>query len=206
MELAANNSRERAYSYVLTREFQIFAKEQSNPYSQVLADVTFVPPSSKTFEILSHSGSSRGEGIVRRLLETESKAASSGDGEVTRDNYDFVLLGETFLAGKHCYLLGLSAKRPDQRLLNGQVWVDADTYEIRRIEGEMAKLPSWWLRSVNVEISFASVGGMWMQTAMTAVAEVRIVGKRTFTSQVLSLRMASDERQQSSDTAARLKH
>jgi hypothetical protein len=191
MENTATVSRERAYPYVLTRKFQIFAKTESEPYSQVTADVTFVPPASKTFRIVDHSGSSRGEGIVRRLLETESKAASSGDGEVTRDNYDFVLLGETLLNGKQCYLLGLKARRADRRLVNGQVWIDAETYVIRRVEGEMAELPSWWLRSVNVVISFASVGGMWMQTATTAVAEVRILGKRTFTSRVVGMRMDS---------------
>jgi hypothetical protein len=204
MEKTATVSRERAYPYVLTRKFQIFARTEAQPYSQVVADVHFVPPASKTFQIVDRSGSSRGEGIVRRLLETESKAASSGDGEVTRDNYDFALLGETLLKGNHCYLLRLSAKRDDQRLVNGEAWVDADTYEIRRIEGEMAKLPSWWLRSVAVTISFASVGGMWMQTGMTAVAEVRILGKRTFTSRVVSLRMASVTPQEGSAAAARL--
>ncbi len=205
MERAATLSREQAYPYVLTRKFQIFARTEAQPYSQVVADVSFIPPASRSFQIVNRSGSSRGEGIVRRLLETESKAASSGDGELTRDNYDFVWLGETLLKGKRCYLLGLRAKRVDQRLLNGRVWVDADTYFIRRVEGAMAKLPSWWLRSVNVAISFASIGGMWMQSAMTAVAEVRIVGKRTFTSQAVSLRRRPDLRPESRD-AARLRH
>jgi hypothetical protein len=202
MEKTATASRERAYPYVLTRKFQIFAKTEAQPYSQVVADIRFVPPASRTFQIVDHSGSSRGEGIVRRLLATESRATSSGDGEVTRDNYDFVWLGETSLNGRYCYLLGLKAKRGDQRLVNGKAWIDADTYVIRRIEGDMAELPSWWLRSVNVVISFATVGGMWMQTGMTVVADVRILGTRTFTSRVVALRMASEPRPETPDTAA----
>jgi hypothetical protein len=204
MEQAATASRQQPSPYVLTQEFKIFAGDDDDPKSQVQAVITVVPPASRSFEIVAHSGSSRGEHIVRRLLETESKAANSGDGQVNRRNYNFALLGQTVLEGRRCYLLKLSAKREDQHLVNGQAWVDADTYEVRRIEGDMAKLPSWWLRSVKVTIYFASVRGLWLQTGMTAVAEVRIFGKRTFTSRVISFRNANDA--DNSDIAIRLRN
>ncbi|MGE0406211.1 MAG: hypothetical protein AB7O65_07925 [Candidatus Korobacteraceae bacterium] len=203
MEHAYIKSKERAPDHILTREFQILNK-QNKPYSQVTAEVNFTPPGSKSFRILTTSGSSRGEAIVRRLLETESTTAAESEGEITGENYQFALLGEASLHGKRCYLLKLNARREDTRLVNGQAWVDADTYLIHKVEGEMAKMPSWWLRSVNVTITFAPLGGMWMQTGTTAVAEVRIAGRRTFTSRVVALRMNSGGGLESSRAAVRL--
>jgi hypothetical protein len=98
MEQAADDNREQSRAHVLTRQFRIAGRKQQ-PYSEVLAEVTFTPPAKKEFRILNRTGSSRGEGIVRRLLEDETKAAASEIGEVSRENYRFALLGETWLDG-----------------------------------------------------------------------------------------------------------
>ncbi len=195
MEQAARENRERYRAHVLTREFQIFGKNKEKATSEVWAETSFVPPTTKEFRILSRSGSSRGEGIVRRFLEDEVKAAAGGDapGAITRENYDFTLLGESAVDGNSCHVLALKAKREDKRLINGRVWVDERTYLVRRMEGQMAKLPSWWLRSVYVTVVFAPVAGMWMQTGTTAVADVRLIGRHVFTSRAVSLRVSQTE-------------
>jgi hypothetical protein len=59
---------------------------------------------------------------------------------------------------------------------------------VRRIEGEISKTPSWWLKKVRVKLSFGDYQGTWLQSSMEAVADVRIVGLHTLTSQILDYR------------------
>jgi hypothetical protein len=53
---------------------------------------------------------------------------------------------------------------------------------LRRFEGELAKPPSWWVRDVSVTFVYGGVGGMWLQTATEAEADVRILGHTTMVS------------------------
>jgi hypothetical protein len=104
---------------------------------------------------------------------------------VTRENYVLSYLGETVLDGHSYYLLQLDPKRKQPELIAGQVWVDKHSFLIRRIEGEMAKSPSWWVKKVHVRFDFASPRWVWIQSSMEAVADVRCVGPQKLTSHTL---------------------
>jgi len=71
----------------------------------------------------------------------------------------------------------LLPRRKESHLLRGDIWVDANTCLLHRFEGELAKPPSWWVRDVNVTFVYGDVGGMWLQTATEAAADVRILGR-----------------------------
>lgn len=43
----------------------------------------------------------------------------------------------------------------DKYLLRGQIWLDASTYRICRIEGVPAKSPSIWLKRIHITLQFA---------------------------------------------------
>jgi hypothetical protein len=183
-------------AYQLIREYRLFGAKSSSSDSHVVAEVDFRPPSSKHYNIQTHSGSSRGEQIVRRILDHEVEAATASKGPethtsaVNRENYDFTYLGETVLDNQACYLLGLKPKRKDKDLISGQAWVNKNSLLVRYIEGEVAKTPSWWLKTVHVKLAFAYLDGTWLQTNMEAVADVRFVGPHTLTSRVLDYRGA----------------
>ncbi len=193
MEQAANENRERYRAYVMIRDYQLYGGTEQKPSSEVTAEISFVPPTSKEFKITESTGSARGETVVRRILENERKDAETGKapGAVTRANYDFTLLGRTVLDGHMCYVLGLAPKRKDKTLLEGRAWVDTDTYHVRRVQGMMSKLPSWWLKSVEVTLDFSNVGGMWLQTHTKATADVRIFGPHTLMARALTVRTGS---------------
>ena len=93
------------------------------------------------------------------------------------DNYDFRFIREADVSGQRCYVLELLPRRKEKHLLHGDIWVDANTYLLRRFEGELAKTPSWWVRDVSVTFVYGDVGGMWLQTASEAAADVRILGR-----------------------------
>jgi hypothetical protein len=127
---------------------------------------------------------------VQRVLDHEKEASQGNKARtaLTRDNYDFILAGEAVLDGRTCYVLGLKPKRKENDLISGTAWVDQHSFSILQIEGETAKSPSWWLKSVRVKLSFGDLSGTWLQTSMEAVADVRVFGFHTLTSRILDYR------------------
>ena len=70
-------------------------------------------------------------------------------------------------------------KRKEKYLLSGQIWVDASTFHIRRIEGVPAKSPSFWIKDIHITLQYAQLGGMWVPISFDAVATVRLLGPYT---------------------------
>jgi hypothetical protein len=182
-------------SYQVIREYRLFGAKESKANSEVVAEVNFKPPSSKGYRIQSWSGSNRGEQVVRRVLDHEVQATSKDNKDssvITRDNYIFSYIGEAALDGQTCYLVGLKPKRKQKDLISGEMWIDERSFLIRQIEGEIENTPSWWLKKVRVKLVFADLEGIWVQTSMKAVADVRLIGTHTLTSRVLDYRKADE--------------
>jgi hypothetical protein len=170
-------------SYIVTRDYELCGKERAKTKSQVTAEISFIPPTTKQYTIQKATGASLGETVVRRMLKSEAEIAKDyATTEFSPDNYDFRFILDEYLGGRRCYLLALLPKRQDSNLLKGKIWVDAGTYLPRHIEGEPSKTPSWWLRRLHIELSYGDVGGMWLQTALEATATVRILGPYTMVS------------------------
>lgn len=183
MAQARAENRARLRPYIVTRNYKLFGKEGSKTKSQVIADVAFVPPDSKKYTIQETNGSGLGQMIVRRMLASEAEVAKDYvSTDISPDNYDFRFIREADVSGQRCYLLELLPRRKDKHLLRGDIWVDANTYLLRRFEGELAKTPSWLVRDVRVTFVYGDVGGMWLQTGLEAAAEVRILGRSTMVS------------------------
>jgi hypothetical protein len=183
MAQARAENRARLRPYIVTRNYKLFGKEESKAKSEVIADVAFVPPDSKEYTIQETIGSGLGQMIVRRMLAKEAEVTKdSGATDISPDNYDLRFIREEAVSGQRCYVLELLPRRKDKNLLRGNIWVDADTYLLRRTEGQPAKAPSWWVRDVRIALRYGDVGGMWLQTASEATAHVRILGPCTMVS------------------------
>jgi hypothetical protein len=195
LEKAQVENRQHYQAYTLVRDYQLFIKAEPKPSSEVLAQVNFVPPGNKSYQIQRVTGSSRGEKVVRRVLDQETRMArqESRDDDTTldRQNYNFTFLGTASIDGKPCYLLGLQPKQKRKNLVLGRAWIDQSTYLPRLIDGDLIKSPSWWLKKVHVSLSFNDMGGMWLQSGARAVADVRFLGEHTLTSQSIDYRTAS---------------
>jgi hypothetical protein len=180
--------------YIVTREYKLFDDKSSKADSQVLAEVSFVPPGSKQYEIKQTQGSGRGEKVVRKVLAHEREMA--GDWEesaLTERNYTFQLVSEEQLGGRDCYVLTIEPRRESKDLIRGKVWIDSETYNPLRMVGEPAKNPSWWVKRVELSLTFSNVDGMWLQTGATANADVRIFGKHVLTSKDLRYETGSTD-------------
>jgi hypothetical protein len=162
--------------YTVTRDYQLFEGDASK--SHLVADIKVVPPASKKYTIDSAAGSAWAERIVRKALDSEvAFAQDSHATDITRENYDFALVGENTLDGQLCYVLELIPRRKSRNLLRGTIWIDAGTYLPRRVEGQPAKDPSWWLADLRVDVVYGYLGPMWVQTSSKVTANVRIFGR-----------------------------
>ena len=77
-------------SYTVTRDYKLFGKERAKTESQVIADISFVPPDTKKYTIQKANGTGFGETIVRRMLMSEVEIARDyASTDFSPDNYDF---------------------------------------------------------------------------------------------------------------------
>jgi len=168
--------------YEVTRKYKVFRANDKQPISEVTTQISFTPPDTKTYKITQASGSPRGEKIVRAILDQETAAArKSDDNQVSRKNYDFAFLRRENFGVVPEYVLLIVPKRKAKTLLLGQIWVDATTFRIRRIEGVPAKNPSVWIKNIHITMQFAELNGAWIPVSFDAIASVRLVGQYTLT-------------------------
>jgi Outer membrane lipoprotein-sorting protein len=192
MTAAQHRNKEQSHAITVKRDYQLLDHRQEQK-AQVVAHITYMPPDQKEYTIESSYGGI-GEKILRDVLDKETEQPRDpGRKELSTQNYDFQLLGSESLNGRQCYVLALEPKRGDKELIRGRVWVDSDTYNIRRIEGNPAKNPSWWIRDLYILMSFAEVDGMWLRTFTYAVANVRFKGKYEMVSRDLEYHPAAEQ-------------
>ncbi len=183
MAEARSMNQARFRPYTVTRDYKLFGKERQKTKAQIIADVSFVPPASKNYAIQQTNGTGFGEKVVRRMLASEVEIAKDFSAtDFSPDNYDFRFIREENVNGQPCYVLDLIPKRKDRNLIQGNLWVDANTYLLRRAEGKPVKNPSWWVRNARIALFYADVDGMWLQTALEGTATVRILGSFTIVS------------------------
>jgi len=168
--------------YELTREYKVFHAYDKRPTSEVMAQIDFVPPNTKTYKIIQTKGNSWGEKIVRELLVRETASAwKEHSPEISRANYDFVFLRQQNFGGVPEYVFAIFPKRKDKYLLRGQIWIDAISFRIRQIEGVPAASSSFWLKDLHITLQFAELGRMWVPVAFDGIATVRLFGEYTLT-------------------------
>ena len=169
-----------ARPYEVTREYKVLRGYNTQPTSEVTAQINFVPPDTKTYKIIQAKGDSRGERMVRELLDRETDSAKKvHSDEISRTNYDFVFLRRENFGVVPEYVLSIVPKRKDKYLLRGQIWVDASTFRVRRMQGVPAKSPSFWITTLHLTMQFGQLNGMWVPVSFDAIATIRFLGEYT---------------------------
>jgi hypothetical protein len=178
MEAAQKNNPANSQAYTVTRQYKVFHNTEKQPVSATRAEISFVPPDTKKYVIKQVSGNSRGQKIVRDILDLETLPAKNTSA-ISRQNYDFVFVQEENLGILPTYVLHMIPKRKQKDLLTGQVWVDEKTFRIERIDGVPTKKPSWWIKKLNITLQYGDLDGLWLPMYMHATAAVRFIGDYT---------------------------
>lgn len=116
--------------------------------------------------------------VFRNVLEREQELATEGDrrGALTEENYAF---GDPVDGPDGLVYVPLTARRKDPLLVHGRIVLSRESGDLLRIEGRLAKNPSFWTSSVHIVRHFAIVDGVRVPIALESVAKVKIVGQST---------------------------
>ena len=140
---------------------------------------------SKQFEVVSASGwSGARKHVFPRLLEAEIDAARPDLRErsrITPNNYTFEMAGTDDVRGRLAYVISIEPKTQNKYLARGRIWVDADEYAIVRVEGQPAKNPSFWFKSVHFVHDYNRSGSFWFPVTDRSVTDARIFGATEMT-------------------------
>ena len=168
--------------YVATRHYVAVNK---NRHAEMVVHVTCDSNGAKEFSIRGEEGSgSIRKHVFHKLLSEETEASRRGtrkDTRLTPDNYDFQVVGQETLETGPAYIMAVDPKKENKYLINGKIWVDANDYSIVRIEGQPARNPSFWVRSVHFVHTYQKVGPFWFASSTHTTSEIRIFGESELT-------------------------
>jgi hypothetical protein len=118
--------------------------------------------------------------VLRTLLQREQEIVSGGvdRAALTEENYTFTEPEDANDGDGLRYVL-LKPKRKDIMLVEGRMVLDADNGELLRVEGKLAKNPSFWTSVVNVIRHFAKVDGVRVPVSTESIAKVKFAGEST---------------------------
>ncbi|HKV78242.1 MAG TPA: hypothetical protein VJP02_08895 [Candidatus Sulfotelmatobacter sp.] len=151
--------------------------------AEMVVKVNFRAPNSKEFTVLSQTGSKFViDHIFKKLLEGEQEALkveNRHDTALTRQNYDFELVGYDTTPDGAQYVLKLLPKTKNKFLYRGKIWVDARDFAVVRIEGEPGKNPSMWIKKTGIAHKYVKVDGFWLPAENHTESFIRLGGKAT---------------------------
>jgi hypothetical protein len=129
-----------------------------------------------SYEIVSERGSETVRGkVLRSMLQREQELVNSGNtakGELSAANYEFTEAGREADGTR---VVQIKPKRDDVLLVDGRAVLD-DGGDLLRVEGKLAKNPSFWTSLVNIVRRYARIGGARVPIATETVAKVKMVG------------------------------
>ncbi len=138
---------------------------------------TFEPGESFHYEVVSEGGSpyirSR---VLRALLEGEKEALERGEpgrSALAAANYEFESEG---LDPTGLVKVGLVPRRKEGVLVAGAMFLTPGDGELVRVEGRLARNPSFWVKHVDIVRSYARIGGAVVPVEMESRAQLRMLG------------------------------
>jgi hypothetical protein len=166
------------------RHYQIDYSGFPKLHAEMVVEMTYTAPATKTFEVTSSSGSSLLiNRVLKRLLETEQEA-TQGDNPrqtaLTKENYNFTPLEGQ--GDSQCpYVFSVEPKVPSKLLYRGRIWVDAKDFAVCRIEAEPAKNPDFLIKKTAIKQTYEKIGDFWLSARNESVSSIRFGGTAVLT-------------------------
>ena len=149
--------------------------------ASIEAWTTLDPVHGFPFQITSEEGSA----IIRRkvliaALEAEQMAAGKSDraqSALTPANYEFLGISPE---SERLVKMDVRPRRKHVMLVNGALFIDEDSADLVRVEGELSQRPSIWTRRVHVVREYDRIDGVHVPVGMQSTADVLLVGSSSF--------------------------
>ena len=114
--------------------------------------------------------------VLKAVLKREQELIAAGHAErgtLSRENYQFA---DTVTHDDSVRYVLLKPKRKDVMLVDGRMVLSPDATELLRVEGRLAKNPSFWTSWVDVIRTYGRLDGIRVPIATESVAKVKFVG------------------------------
>jgi hypothetical protein len=163
--------------------------------AEITVAATYDSPSTKSFKVISQTGSKLIiDRVFKRLLESEKEAAEPEMHARTllnRNNYEIALVGYESSGVKSQgadssekgsqYVLAVYPKAKSKYVYRGKVWVDGTDFAITRIDAEPAQNPSFWTKKSEIHHEYMKVENFWLPRRNESVSYIRLGGRATLT-------------------------
>ena len=157
------------------RRTLVARSEKLDRFGWMEVETTFRPGVGMSYTVLREGGDGGiRKRVLRKVLENEtemSAPARAGRMAITGANYDLV---------RHQpRAVRMSPLRKEPTLVDGVAQVDAQG-RLVRVEGRLAKSPSFWVRSVTITRKYQPIAGHAMPVHVESVADVKLAGTCEF--------------------------
>jgi hypothetical protein len=162
-------------------------EDETHPVAEMTVLDTYRKGVGKTYTIQSQSGSA----IIlhfglKPLLDNEEVINKPGNVEQSwfdSANYAMELKpgGRQRLKGIDCYVLAVTAKRKAPNMIDGTLWVDAQTGSITRLDGIASKSPSAFAGTTHLMRQYMQLEGFPMATHARAESNSMFFGRTVVT-------------------------
>src|SRR5260370_38264803 len=158
----------------------IFENQKMKKHAEMLVKVKGDQHGTKHFEVVSEGGwKAAHKHVLYKMLESESETSRPeirASAKLTPETYDFQLVGTEELTGRVAYVLEVRPKRNEKNLFRGRIWVDAEDYALARAEGNPAKKPSFWTKSIHFVQVYKKRAPLWLPPSTQTVTEAHPFG------------------------------
>jgi hypothetical protein len=130
-----------------------------------------------SYQVTAEGGSSLVRSkVLRAVLDGEREIIAEGEtarSSLAPANYAFQPNGvdDEGLAN-----ILLSPKRKERVLVSGTMFLQPDGGDLVRLQGRLAKNPSFWVRNVQIVRSYKRIEGVVVPVALESTAHVRVLG------------------------------
>jgi hypothetical protein len=141
---------------------------------------TELTPGGMKYEIVDAGGSDyiRSK-VLEAALKNEQKLLARGvdRADFTLANYEF---GETDQSSDGLIRVVLKPRRSDQLLIRGVMFLNPRSGDLVRVEGALAKSPSFWTKRVEIVREYRRIGTTRVPVRVDSMADVKIAGESRF--------------------------
>jgi hypothetical protein len=119
--------------------------------------------------------------VFRSMLDNEEHVFATGD--VERSSFTAINYELTPAVTDETGLVKLLARprRKDVTLIDGAVYITDTDADLVRVEGRLAKNPSFWAKRVDVVKQYGRIGGLRVPVRVDSTAQMRLAGTSTLT-------------------------
>lgn len=166
-----------SHAYVAARRLEAAGSGQRG---WLHAQTSFTPATGLHYQVTAEGGSgyirSR---VLRSLLEAERQLIAGGGSDgaaLSRANYRFT---PEALATDGLACVALEPLRKERSLIVGRMFLSPPDGQLVRLEGRLAKNPSFWVTRVDVVRSYQRLNGVDMPVSLQSTAQLRFLGRST---------------------------